>query len=221
MRLPLLPQRPARRNSSQRTDAGLMFCHLQAVLSLSASAPMKALLLFFTFGLSLVCTTTHAQSSGGNTGPTQTNPVPEEMLQDGVWTGSLKGGRYMVKANQIIALSKHEYIADGVARVVEVNLTLNSGSHVRFYYLEPARMEGTGMIAVGQQALDKARAAVQDAASKISPTLTEPKVVKSYPISTHSHTIEYVIKEETRLNSLLNSLENAFREPGKKHFWRE
>ncbi len=143
------------------------------------------------------------------------------MLQDGVWTGSLKGGRYMVKAGQIIALSKHEYVADGVARVVEVNLTLNTNSHVRFYFLEPVRLEGTGAVAVGQQAIDKARALVQDAAARVSPTLTEPKVVKNYPVTTHTHTIEYVLKEETRLNSLFESLEHAFRDPGKKHFWRE
>lgn len=164
-----------------------------------------------------------AQSGGGTgtTGPTQTQPVPEEMLQDGVWTGSLKGGRYIVKCGQIIALSKHEYVADAAARVVEVNLTLSSNTAVRFYYLEPVRMEGNGVVAAGQQAIDKARQMVQDAASRISPTLTEPKVVKSYPVSTHAHTVEYVIKEEARLNSLFDSLERAFRDPGKKHFWRE
>lgn len=160
----------------------------------------------------------HAQ---GTTGPTQTKPVPEEFLQDGLWTGSLKGGRYIVKAGQIIALSKHEYIADAAARVVEVNLTLSSNTAVRFYYLEPVRLEGNGVIAVGQQAIDKARQAVTEAAGRISPTLTEPKVVKSYPVSTHAHTVEYVIKEEARLNSLFDSLENAFRDPGRKHFWRE
>jgi hypothetical protein len=101
----------------------------------------------------------HAQ---GTTGPTQTKPVPEEFLQDGVWTGSLKGGRYIVKCAQIIALSRHEYVADAAARVVEVNLTLSSNTAVRFYYLEPVRLEGNGVIAVGQQAIDKARQAVTD-----------------------------------------------------------
>jgi hypothetical protein len=62
---------------------------------------------------------------------------------------------------------------------------------------------------------------VQDAASRISPTLTEPKVVKTYPSSTHAHTVEFVIKDESRLNSLFDSLEAAFRDPGNKHFWRE
>jgi hypothetical protein len=93
----------------------------------------------------------HAQ---GTTGPTQTKPVAEEFLQDGVWTGSLKGGRYIVKCAQIIALSKHEYVADAAARVVEVNLTLSSNTAVRFYYLEPVRLEGNGVIAVGQQAIE-------------------------------------------------------------------
>jgi hypothetical protein len=181
---------------------------------------MKALVIITALGLSLA--TLHAQTGGqGTTGPTQTKPIPEEMLQDGIWTGSLKGGRFMVKANQIIALSKHEYIADGVARVVEVNLALNTNSHVRFYFLEPVRLEGNGAIATGQQAIDKARQMVQDAATRISPTLTEPKVVKNYPTTTHTHTVEYVIKEEARLNSLLASLEAAFRDPARKHFWRE
>lgn len=181
---------------------------------------MKTISLFFAVCLCFMLAKVSGQSSN-NGGPTETKPVPEEFLQDGVWTGSLKGGRYMVKAAQIVALSKHEYIADSVARVVEVNLTLNSNSHVRFYFLEPVRLEGTGTLAAGQQAIDKARALVQDAAARISPTLVEPKVVKNYPTTTHTHTIEYVIKDEARLNSLFASLEGAFRDPGKKHFWRE
>jgi sorbitol-specific phosphotransferase system component IIA len=198
----------------------LIFHHLQDPLPLAFCPTMKALLLLSTACLCFFSTTIRAQN-GGTTGPTQTKPAPEEFLQDGIWTGSLKGGRYMVKAGQIIALSKHEYVVDAAARVVEVNLTLNTNSHVRFYFLEPVRLEGTGTIAVGQQAIDKARQLVQDAASRISPTLTEPKVVKSYPATTHTHTIEYVIKEEARLNSLFDSLEGAFRDPGRKHFWRE
>jgi hypothetical protein len=64
-------------------------------------------------------------------------------------------------------------VANGVARVVEVNLTLNTNSHVRFYFFEPVRLEGTGAVAVGQQAIDKARALVEDAAARVAPTLTE------------------------------------------------
>lgn len=174
------------------------------------------------FCLSLFSAAAFGQTgTGGATGPTQTKPTTEEFYQDGIWNGVFKGGRYLLKANQIIALSKHEYVADGLARVVEINLTLSSNTHVRFYFLEPVRMEGGGVVGAGQQAIDKARALVQDAASRVSPTLTEPKVVKSYPLSTHAHTVEFVLKEEERLNSLFHSLEGAFRDPGRKHFWRE
>lgn len=182
---------------------------------------LAALLLLLTPGFLRAQNSGGGGSGTGTTGPTQTAPVPEEFYQDGVWTGSLRGGRYLVKCGQMIALSKHEYVADGTARVVEVNLTLNSNVAVRFYFLEPVRLEGSGTVAAGQQTIDKARQLVQDAAARISPTLTEPKVVKSYPVSTHAHTVEFLIKEEARLNSLFDSLENAFRDPGKKHFWRE
>ncbi|SKA96458.1 hypothetical protein SAMN02745166_02393 [Prosthecobacter debontii] len=151
---------------------------------------------------------------------TPASPNQEEVTQDGLWDGRLKGGSYLVRCTQILALSKHEYVADSVARVVEVNLTLNSSMNVRFYYLEPLRLEGGGIVGAGQQALDKARAMVQDAASRVSPTLTTPKVVKNYPTSTHAHTIEFVIADEERLNSLHASLERAFR-TGRGRIWRE
>lgn len=177
---------------------------------------MKALLILTGLAMLLTGTAAFAQSS-----PTQTTPMADSFGQDGIWNGTMTGGRYLVKANQIIALSKHEYVADGAARVVEVNLTLSSNTCVRFYFLEPVKLEGNGAVAVGQQAIDRARAMVQDAATRISPTLTELKVTKTYPVSTHAHTVEFVIKEEVRLNSLFDSLEAAFRDPGKRHVWHE
>ena len=144
----------------------------------------------------------------------------EDVTRDGLWDGRLKGGNYLVRCTQIIALSKHEYVADGVARVVEVNLSLNTNMTVRFYFLEPVRVEGGGAVGVGQQAIDKARALMQDAATRVSPTLTTPKVVKSYPLTTHAHTVEFVLPDEEKLNSLYSSLERSFR-TGQGRIWRE
>jgi hypothetical protein len=155
------------------------------------------------------------------------NPAPnadadsrEEVTRDGLWSGYFKGGSYLVRCNQILALSKHEYIADGTARVVEVNLALSTHQTVRFYYLEPVRLEGTGIVGVGQQAIDRARSMVQDAAARVSPTLTELKVVKNYPASTHAHTVEFILKDEARLIDLHASLERSFR-TGQGRNWRE
>jgi hypothetical protein len=161
----------------------------------------------------------HAQTAPGQQ-PTGQAGQQDEVTRDGLWQGQLKGGNYIVRCNSIIALSKHEYVSDSVARVVEVNVTLNSAQIVRFYFLEPVKVEGSNMVNAGQQALDRARSAVESAAGRVSPSLTEPKVVKNYPASTHAHTVEFVLKDEARLNSLFGSLERSLR-TGQGRIWKE
>ena len=163
--------------------------------------------------------TTPGQTAPGQTTPTQTQQ--DQVTRDGLWDGRLKGGNYIVRCNSIIALSKHEYISDGVARVVEVNLTLNSAQIIRFYFLEPYKPEsGSSTLNAGTQALEKAKGLFEQAAGRVSPELTSPKVVKNYPASTHAHTIEFSLKEEATLNSLFGSLERSLR-TGQGRVWSE
>lgn len=178
-----------------------------------------------TFALLLLSTVAlQAQSAPGQntTGQGgQQNQQGDEPTKDGLWDGRFKGGNYIVRCNSIIALSKHEYVSDGVARVVEVNLTMSSSQVVRFYFLEPVKVEsGSSMVNAGTQALERAKGMVEEAAGRVSPTLTDPKVVKNYPTSTHAHTVEFVVKEEGRLNSMFQSLERGFR-TGQGRVWRE
>lgn len=179
------------------------------MLLLPNPTSMKALLICLSFCLFLT-SALHAQSSTGqNTGQ---NNNQDGVTQDGLWQAKLKGGNYMVRCNAIIALSKHEYISDGVARVVEVNITLNSAQIVRFYFLEPYKPEtGSSTLGAGTQALERAKGLFEQAAGRVSPDLVTPKVVKNYPASTHAHTIEFVLKEEARLTALYGSLERSFR----------
>lgn len=176
---------------------------------------MKALLL----ALSLLLTVSlQAQST---TTPTTPSTQQDTATQDGLWQGKFKGGNYIVRCNSIIALSKHEYISDGVARVVEINLTLNSAQIVRFYFLEPYKPEsGSSTVGAGTQALEKARGLFEQAAGRVSPGITDPKVVKNYPVSTHAHTVEFVVKDEAKLNLLYGSLERSFR-TGQGRAWTE
>ena len=186
---------------------------------------MKALL----FILSLLLTVSlQAQNNNGQTGQNNTgqnsngqNGQQDSVTQDGLWQGKFKGGNYIVRCNSIIALSKHEYISDGVARVVEVNLTLNSAQIVRFYFLEPYKPDsGSSTLNVGTQALEKAKGLFEQAAGRVSPDLATPKVVKNYPASTHAHTIEFVLKDEARITALYGSLERSFR-TGQGRSWTE
>ncbi len=179
---------------------------------------MKALLITLSL---LLTVSLHAQSSTGQTTGQNTNGQQDTVTQDGLWQGKFTGGNYIVRCNSIIALSKHEYISDGVARVVEVNLTLNSAQIVRFYFLEPYKPDsGSSTLGVGTQALEKAKGLFEQAAGRVSPDLATPKVVKNYPASTHAHTVEFVLKDEARLTTLYGSLERSFR-TGQGRSWTE
>ncbi len=191
-----------------------LFFRATLVLLFPSSILMKAL--FFILSL-LLTVHLHAQTAApsGQTTPQDT------LTQDGLWQGKLNGGNYSVRCTAIIALSKHEYISDGVARVVEVNLSLNSAMVVRFYFLEPYKPEsGSNTVGAATQAMDKAKGLFEQAAGRVSPDLANPKVVKNYPASTHAHTIEFVLKEEARLNSLFGSLQRAL-ETGQGRTWKE
>ena len=108
-----------------------------------------------------------------------------------------------------------------MARVVEVKITLNSAQIVRFYFLEPYKPEyGSSTVGAATQALEKAKGLYEQAAGRVSPDLAAPKVVKNYPVSTHAHTVEFVLKEEARLKSLFGSLERSFR-TGQGRVWKE
>jgi len=104
---------------------------------------------------------------------------------------------------------------------VEVNLTLNSAQIVRFYFLEAYKPDtGSSTVGAGTQALEKAKGLFEQAAGRVSPDLATPKVVKNYPASTHAHTVEFVLKDEARLNTLYGSLERSFR-TGQGRAWTE
>lgn len=179
------------------------------------SIPMKALFIILSLLLTLPLHAQTAAPSGQTTTPQDT------VTQDGLWQGKFNGGNYVVRCNAIIALSKHEYISDGVARVVEVNLTLNSAMIVRFYFLEPYKPQsGSSTVGAATQALDKAKGLFEQAAGRVSPDLANPKVVKNYPASTHAHTIEFSLKDEARLTALYGSLERSFR-TGQGRAWTE
>jgi len=174
----------------------------------------------FTALILLSTVSLHAQTAPGQS-QTGQGGQQDNVTRDGLWDGQLKNGNYIVRCNSIIALSKHEYISDGVARVVEVNLTLSSAMVVRFYFLEPYKPEsGSNTVGAATQALDKAKGLFDQAAGRVSPDLAAPKVVKNYPTSTHAHTIEFVLKDEAQLNSLFGSLDRSFR-TGQGRVWKE
>ena len=117
------------------------------------------------------------------------SPTPPVATRIPLWRCDLQGGVYEVALRSIVSISTHEYVADGVARVTEMNIDTNGNMAVRFYYLEPITPTTPG--GIGQSALDRAQALAQQAAGRVNADQIWEKVVKNYPTSTHAHTVEY------------------------------
>ncbi len=135
------------------------------------------------------------------TSSTATNtPLPAPF-----WRCQLPGGTYEVRLGAIQAVSRHEYVVDGAARVTEVNVDSSGTLLARFYFLEPA----TPNVPIGTEAVKKAQELVTEAADRTGQDVWK-KVVKSHPTTTHARTVEYRLTSKEQLQSLFQSLQTAF-----------
>ncbi|HSI65015.1 MAG TPA: hypothetical protein VLE43_17955 [Candidatus Saccharimonadia bacterium] len=128
------------------------------------------------------------------------------------------GGHYLVKLDRISFVSKHEYIGNGAARVVEVTLGSDTSVVARFYWLEPVGKDTP--IAAGNVIINRTEQITKDVGGRVSPSLAKIQVVKDYPNTTHSHTVEYALQNSAALNSLYSSLQSAVN-TGRGRTWRE
>jgi hypothetical protein len=128
-----------------------------------------------------------------------------------MWRADLPGGTYEVAIRSIISVSTHQYVVDGVARVTEMNIETPGSIEVRFYYLEP--VVSTSPIGIGQSTLDKVQELANEASNRVNPGDSPPweKVMKSYPTTTHAHTVEYRLDSQDDVQNLFNSADQAFR----------
>lgn len=151
---------------------------------------------------------------------TPTTPTPaEEDTNPRFWQASFtNGGHYLVKLERISFASKHEYIGNGAARVIEVTVGCDTSVVARFYFLEPVGKDTP--IAAGNIIINRAEQVAKDVGSRVSPTAAKLNVVKDYPNTTHSHTVEYVVQTEATLDSLYKSLMAAIN-TGRGRTWKE
>jgi len=141
-------------------------------------------------------------------------PTPEPTPTPGAtrtpqWRCFTNGGVYSVGIDRIVSVSVHEYRVDNVARVTEVNIDTVGNALVRFYYLEPAETDAPG--GVGQGALEKIREIAEDVIDRSEQAQFLERVIKSYPTSTHAHTIEYRVSSRDELKKIFDSADTAYR----------
>lgn len=147
------------------------------------------------------------------------NGATDQESNPAFWQASFaNGGHYLVKLNHINCASKHEYISDGAARVVEVTIGTDTAVVARFYFFEPVGKDTP--IAAGQIIINRATDVAQQVGSRVSPTAAKLNVVKNYPASTHAHTVEFAVQDEATINSLYASLMAAVNS-GRGRTWKE
>ena len=125
-----------------------------------------------------------------------------------LFRAKLPGGTYEVAVRSIVAVTSHEYLVDGIARVTEVNIDTGGSLLARFYYLEPTTPNSP--LGLGQATIDKAQELLKQAAEKTGQDVWK-KVVKNYPTTTHARTVEYRVVEKDQLNKIYEAAEEAFR----------
>ena len=147
--------------------------------------------------------------AAGQTPIAAASPTPNP-LPTSFWQCTLPGGVYLVALRSIASISTHEYVVDGAARVTEVTVATNSSVEARFYYLEPMVANSSSPL-VPTGALSVLTQHAQDLATTHSPVEDIwQKVVKTYPTTTHAHTVEYRLESKASLQSLYASLQQSW-----------
>ncbi|HEY5770105.1 MAG TPA: hypothetical protein VIS71_09700 [Terrimicrobium sp.] len=137
----------------------------------------------------------------------QASPTPDQVRR-GIWRAELPGGEYIVLLSAITSVSLHEYVVDGAARVAEVNVSTSGSQLARFYFIEPNPPKAP--VPAGQTVLSAIESKANSVRARVETDEIRAKVVKSYPTSTHAHTVEYRLVDRESLNKLFDSVEEAW-----------
>ncbi|MEM1059463.1 MAG: hypothetical protein AAGK14_09470 [Verrucomicrobiota bacterium] len=127
------------------------------------------------------------------------------------WKAELPGGEYIVKLDRIASISLHDYTVDGTLAVSEMTITTDTSVTARFYYLEPKQLSGVGgagdgaMRTIQDKATETMRRLNQDAAETMM-----NEVIKTYPLTTHAHMVEYRMTSRDSLKAAYDSATKAW-----------
>lgn len=120
------------------------------------------------------------------------------------WQGNINGGEIMVAVDRIGAISKTQYLLDGGLLCTEVVIdTLGGQSLTRIYHVVPATEAVAANAAT--KIVDRAKEVLDNNAARTGTKLHE-LVQKSYPATTHAHTVEFRVMHLEDLEALYASL---------------
>jgi hypothetical protein len=176
-------------------------CHV----ALMSKKPLLPLLML---SLAITCPS-HGQNPPANpANPQKTEDSPQS---NRFWQATLPGGHYMVALDRISAVSRHQYVLDGAVIVDEVTIDSLGQALARFYFIQPitASAAGNSAGAAAGRIVDRASELV-DKAGRTAGVDVHQMVVKKFPETTHSKTIEYRLLSAEELGALHNSVRAAW-----------
>lgn len=106
----------------------------------------------------------------------------------------------------IQSISTHEYTIEPLMRITEMTLETNGPVVARFYYVETVTPQAPA--GVGQSAIDLLKEKTEQVAAAAVAAGGKPpwqRVIKTYPTTTHAHTVEYRLDSKEQVQQLFNS----------------
>ncbi len=120
------------------------------------------------------------------------------------WQCNINGGEIMVAVDRIGSISKTQYLLDGGLLCTEVTIdTLGGQSLTRIYHVVPATEAVAANAAT--KIVDRAKEVLDNTSARSGSRLHE-MVQKSYPTTTHAHTVEFRVMQLQDLEALYSSL---------------
>jgi len=138
-------------------------------------------------------------------GAQEATPPPN---RNDFWKAEMPAGDYLVLLKAIRSISQHEYIVEGVAKVFEVSIATDSSVIARFYFLDPATPDSPA--GLGQSTINLAEEKARELLDRTGDNALTSKVIKSYPVATHAHTVEYRVTSRDTLDKLYKHLERCW-----------
>lgn len=159
--------------------------------------------LVMLFGLS----SAFAQS-GTSKVPAQDGALPPN---EPLWIGNFASGQFVINLNKVVCIAKQSYVLDATLFVREVTIDTSGGSsQIRIYCIEPLTEKASN------NALDiindRAKGLGKNASAKVAEGVNpETVVTKSYPTTTHAHTIEFRVATPQEIDLCYTSILNAYK----------
>ncbi len=132
-----------------------------------------------------------------------------EVTREPFWQADCPGGSFLVALKDISSVSRHTYLVEGGARVIEANIGTSGSLIARFYYIE---VPGEGSaVATVNRGMERLKQLTEQAQGRVTGGQSPwQQVIKNYPTTTHAHTVEYRLQSAAAVDAVFADARQAW-----------